>query len=63
MIGLVATGKKGREEKKGPGSSKACHFCHKEGHWKNGCKHRQEWLKKKGQVVVEVDVASSVAKY
>jgi len=38
-----------REGKKGPGSSKACHFCHREGHWKNDCKHRQEWLKKMRQ--------------
>jgi len=30
--GLVVTGRKGREVKKGPGSSKACHFCHREGH-------------------------------
>jgi len=30
-----------------------------EGHWKNDCKHRQEWLKKKGQSV-EADVVSNV---
>jgi len=36
-----------------------CHFCH-EGYWKNDCKHRQEWLKKKGQVI-EADVASGVS--
>ena len=30
---LVVTGRKGKGEgKKGPGSSKACHFCHREGH-------------------------------
>ena len=40
-------------------SSKACHFCHKEDHWKNDCKHKQEWLKKKGQVA-EADIASGV---
>jgi len=40
--GLVITGRKGREEKKGLESSKACHFCHRESHWKNDCKHRQE---------------------
>ena len=39
--GLVVTGKKGRREgKKDSGSSKASHFCHKEGHWKYDCKHR-----------------------
>ena len=31
-----------RRRKKGPSSSKVCHFCHREGHWKNDCKHRQE---------------------
>ena len=46
------------EGKKGPSSSKACQFCHREGHWKNDCKHRQEWLKKKRQVV-EADIALS----
>ena len=35
--GLV-TGSKGRGGKEGSGSSKACHFYHKEGHWKNDCK-------------------------
>jgi len=54
---LVVTGRKGREGKKGPDSSKACHFCHREGHWKNDCKHRQEWLKK-GQAT-EAGVALS----
>jgi len=44
---LEVTGRKGRGEvKKDPGSSKACHFCQKKGHWKNNCKHWQEWLKK-----------------
>jgi len=34
--GLVVTGSKGKgERKKGPSSSKACHFGHKKGHWKN----------------------------
>jgi len=38
--GLVVTGRKGRGEgRKGPSSSKVCHFCHREGHWKNDCKH------------------------
>jgi len=56
----VVTGRKGRGEgRKGPSSSKACHFCYWEGHWKNDCKHRQEWLKKKGQAA-EADVASGV---
>jgi len=37
--GLVNTGRKGRGEgKKSPGSSKACYFCHRKGHWKNDCK-------------------------
>ena len=48
-----------RRRKKGPSSSKTCHFCHREGYWKNDCKHRQEWLKKKGQAA-EADVASGV---
>jgi len=47
--GLV-TGSKGRGGKEGSGSSKACHFYHKEGHWKKVCKYRQEWLKKKEQI-------------
>ena len=34
-------------------------LCHRKGHWKNDCKHRQEWLKKKEQAV-EADVASGV---
>ena len=51
--------RKEREGKKGPGSSKVCHFCHREGHRKNDCKHGQEWLKKKGQAV-EADVGSGV---
>ena len=39
--GLVVTGRKERGVgKKIPGSSKACHFCHKKDHWKNACKHR-----------------------
>jgi len=39
---LAFTRRKGREEgKKGSGSLKVCHF-HKEGHWKNDCKYRQE---------------------
>jgi len=58
--GLVVTGRKGKGEgRKDPSSSKACHFCHREDHWKNDCKHRQEWLKKKEQAV-EADVASGV---
>ena len=57
---MVVTGKKGREGKKGLGSSKACHFCHRESYWKNDCKHQQEWLKKKGQTA-EADVASGVS--
>jgi len=37
---LVVTGKKGREEgKKSSDSSNACHFCYREGNWKNDCKH------------------------
>jgi len=40
--GWVVTGRKEREGKKGPGSSKACYFCHREYYWKNDCKHRQE---------------------
>jgi len=56
---FVVTGRKERgEEKKGLGSSKSCHLYHKEGHWKNDCKHRQEWLKKKRQTV-EAGVALS----
>ena len=52
-------GRKGRgERKKGPDSSKVCHFCHREGHSKNDCKHRQEWLKNKRQAA-EIDVALS----
>jgi len=32
-FGLVVMRRKGKGEgKKGPGSSKACHFCHREGH-------------------------------
>jgi len=51
-------GRKGREEgKKSSSSPKACHFYHREGHWKNNSKHRKEWLKKKGQTA-EADVAS-----
>ena len=57
--GLVVTGRKGREGRKGSSSSKACHFCHREVNWKNDCKHRKEWLKKKGQPA-EADVASGV---
>jgi len=48
--GLVIARRKRRGEgKKGRGSSKACYFYHMEGHWKNDCKNRQEWLKKKRQ--------------
>ena len=54
----MVTEKKGRGEES-PSSSKACHFCHREDYWKNDCKHRQEWLKKKGQPT-EADVASGV---
>ena len=40
--GFVVTGRKGRgEAKKGPSSSKMCHFYHRKSHWKNDCKHRQ----------------------
>ena len=56
--GLVAMGRKGREGKKSLVSSNVCHFYHKKGHWKNDCKHLQEWLKKKGQVM-EADVTMS----
>ena len=49
---------RGGKGKKGLSLSKACHFCHMEGHWKNDCKHRQEWLKKKRQAT-EADVAMS----
>ena len=38
---LVVMGRKGRGERKDPSLSKACHFCHREGHWKNDCKLRQ----------------------
>ena len=48
-----------RRRKKGPGSSKACHFYHKGGYWKNCCKHRQKWLKK--EQTAEADVASGVS--
>ena len=58
---LVVTGNKRRGEgKKGSGSSKVCHFCHKKGHWKNDCKIQQEWLKKKGQVAEADVILSSV---
>ena len=56
--GLVVTGRKGREGKKCPGSSKACHFCHRKDYWKNDCKHQQEYLKKMGQAA-KADVALS----
>ena len=57
---MVVTRRKGRGEvKKSSGSSKACHFCHRKGHWKNDCKHQQEWLKKKGHAV-EADIASGI---
>ena len=57
---MVVTGRTRREEgKKSLGLSKACHFCHRKGHWKKDCKHQQEWLKKKGQSM-DADVASSV---
>jgi len=56
---LVVTGRKGRGEgKKGLGSSKACHFCHSECHWKNDYKLRQKWLKKKKQAA-EADIVLS----
>ena len=32
VSGLVVMGRNGRERKKGPGSSKACHFCRMKGH-------------------------------
>ena len=48
---LMVTKKKERGEgKKSLGSSKACHFCHGKGHWKNDCKHWLEWLKKKSKL-------------
>jgi len=31
--------RKEEEKKKGSGSSKACHFCHRKHHWMNDCKH------------------------
>ena len=56
---MVVTGRKGRGEgKKGLSLPKVCHFCHRKGHWKNDCKHRQEWFKKKGQVA-EADIVLS----
>jgi len=59
-LSLVVTRRKERGEgRKGLSSSKASHFCHREGHWKNDCKYRQEWLKKMGQDA-EAEVASSV---
>jgi len=58
--GLMVTGGKERgEERKAPSSSKAWYFCHREGHWKNDYKYKQEWLKKKGQAA-EADVASDM---
>ena len=51
--GLVVTGRKER------GEGKKNHFCHRESHWKNDCKNRQEWLKKKEQAA-EADVESVV---
>jgi len=56
---VVTEKKRGEEGKKGPGSSKASHFCHREGHWKNDCKHRRERLKKKRQAA-EADVVRGV---
>jgi len=57
----VVTGRKGRGEgKKGSGSSKVHDFCHIEGHWKNDCKHQQEWLKKKRQAAKAGVTLSSV---
>ena len=53
---MVVTGRKRREGKKAPGSSKVYHFCHREGHWKNDCNYQQEWLEKKGQAA-KADVA------
>jgi len=38
---LVVTGRKGRREgRRGPGSSKACHFYYRESYWKNNCNHQ-----------------------
>ena len=48
--GLVVTGRKGREGKKSPGSSKACHFCHRDVHWMNDRKHEKKWFKKKDKL-------------
>jgi len=45
--GLMFTRRKERGDgKQSLGSSKACHFYQRQGHWKD-YKYRQEWLKKK----------------
>ena len=59
-LGLMVMGRIGREGKKSPDSSKTCHFCHKEGHWKKYCKYTQEWLKKKRQIA-EADIVEGVS--
>ena len=48
-----------RRNKERSGLVKGVSLFHREGHWKNDCKYRQEWLKKKGQSS-EADVASGV---
>ena len=45
-IGFSGHGKERKRRKERSGSSNAYHFCHREGRWKNDCKHRQELLKK-----------------
>jgi len=52
--------KKERGGKKSSGSSKKCQIYHRKSHWKKNCKHRQEWLKKKGQAA-EANVAEGVS--
>ena len=38
--GVVVTGREEKKEgRKSTSLSKVCHFYHKEGHWKNDCKH------------------------
>ena len=48
---------KEKDKVKSLGVSKACHFYHKKGHWKNDCKHRRKWLKK--EQVVEAEILMS----
>jgi len=57
--GLAVTRRKERGEgKEGSGSSNACHFCHRECHWKKDFMHRHEWLKKKRKAA-ETDIVIS----